>query len=175
MSLFIQPILFSIPGIPISGSQLKFNRTTGSAYRPIEHKQRVFTVHEFAENAANKHSSQLKFNRIGKPGFVAGNGTTYIDDNLPLFKQGIPVYMSVIFFFPFRKGDYKTGKNAGVLKNNAPYWTIGNKDIDNLLKPLKDGIKGTIVSDDKQIVEYRSVSKRYNEVAATEIEVGEIE
>ena len=133
-----------IHGEPISGSQLKFNRKTGNAYRPKEHKQRVFEVSEFARRAAE-----------GK--------------ELPIFPNGIPVSFKCVMYFPHRKGDYRTGAKSHELKPNAPKWVIGNKDLDNLLKPLKDGLKGIVFADDNQIVHYADVGKLYSVTPRTEI------
>ncbi len=154
-NLLTRPIKIIIPGVPVSGSQLKFNRTTGSAYRPKEHKQRVFTVSEYAERALQTMPMEYKH-------------------ELPYFKKGTALYMQVSFYMPYRSADYRTGRNAGVLKDNAPMWVIGNKDLDNMLKPLKDGLKGIVYNDDKQIVCYGSITKQYSESPRTEIEVGEI-
>lgn len=155
ISLFTEPINIIIPGVPVSGSQLKFNRQTGNAYRPKEHKQRVFTVYEFASAAVDLKADMNP-------------------DEYPYFKKGIALYMTVDFYMPYRSADYKTGANAGVLKDKAPVWVLGNKDLDNMLKPLKDGLKGVVYNDDKQIVNYKDITKRYSESPRTEIEVGEI-
>ena len=143
-----QVITLDIHGVPVSGSQLKFNRTTGSAYRPKEHKQRVFTIYEYAKE---------ELERRGLP--------------RPLFPKGTPLMMSVLFRFPYRSGDYRTGRFSGQLKPNAPEWVLGNKDLDNMLKPLKDGLKGVIYPDDKQISRYGDIEKKYSEHPGTLIVV----
>ena len=149
LELHGKEIEFTIPGEPISGSQLKFNRKTGNAYRPKEHQQRVFEVHEFAERAVQDYES-------------------------PVFRLGTALQIEVVFYFPYRKQDYGTGKNAGVLKPNRPKYMIGGKDVDNLLKPLKDGMKGLIYQDDNQIVNYVSVSKQYAEYPRTLVKIQEV-
>jgi Holliday junction resolvase RusA-like endonuclease len=145
-------ILIEIGGEPISGSQLKFNRQTGHAFRPKEHKQRVFTIFEYANNTLEERGLKR-----------------------PLFSKGIPLKLSVEFYFPYRQQDYGTGRNAGVLKPSAPKYMEGRKDIDNLLKPLKDGLKGVMYVDDKQIVEYGRMVKLYSETPRTIIYVEEID
>lgn len=147
----LEEISFVIQGVPLSGSQLKFNRATGNAYRPKEHKQRVFEVYEFAKRAVE--------DKI---------------DELPYFKKGMPVILSVVFYFPYRGADYRTGSKSHLLKDNAPKYVIGNKDIDNLLKPLKDGLKGVVIADDKQIVGYGEMWKLYSESPRTEVKVKRI-
>jgi Holliday junction resolvase RusA-like endonuclease len=140
---------FTISGIPVSGSQLKFNRKTGNAYRPTEHKQRVYEVYEFACRAVPE---QLR----------------------PMYRKGTPIAIGVTFYFPYRSGDYGTGKNEGILKPNAPVYVIGNKDLDNMLKPLKDGMKGVVYNDDKQIVKYLDITKLYSESPRTVVRVQEL-
>ena len=133
-------IIFSVHGEPIPGSQLQMNRKTGHIYRPPEHKQRVFSVHEYARHAL----SQMGFTDV------------------PFYGRDTPVNLSVLFFFGYRKIDFGTGKNANKLKNSAPKFMLGKKDLDNLLKPLKDGMQGVIYHDDKQVVEYGYITKRYS-------------
>lgn len=147
MSLKILTI--KIPGEPISGSQLKFNRKSGSAYRPKAHSQRVFTIYEYATQKV-------------------------AEQDRPFFKNGQEIWISVEFYFPYRKSDYRTGANSHLLKDNAPTFVIGNKDLDNLLKPLKDGLKGVAYSDDKQIVMYTNIIKKYSESPMTIVNIGGI-
>jgi Holliday junction resolvase RusA-like endonuclease len=140
-----------IPGIPISGSQLKFNRQTGAAYRPKEHKQRVYSVYEYVNR---------ELERQGLTG--------------PVYSREKALVMGGCFYFPFRKGDYGTGRNQGRLKPSAPRYVIGTKDLDNLLKPLKDGLKGLVFVDDNQIVGYSSLWKMYSENPRTVIRIQEV-
>jgi Holliday junction resolvase RusA-like endonuclease len=147
-----QNFYLEIPGEPISGSQLKFNRATGFAYRPTQHQQRVYTVNEYARRVLERR-----------------------DIKRPMFGQGILLKLDVQFRFPHRKQDYGTGKNATKLKLSAPTYVQGRKDLDNLLKPLKDGMKGVVYTDDSQIVEYGLVSKVYSETPGTIIYLEEIE
>lgn len=144
-------VILDIAGEPISGSQLKFNRNTGNAYRPTIHKQRVFTIYEYAKNKLEEDGLER-----------------------PFFKKGTPVSLSVEFQFPYRSSDYRTGKYSGQLKPNAPIYCIGNKDIDNLLKPLKDGLQGVVFVNDAQIVQYGNIIKRYSETPSTIIIVREV-
>jgi Holliday junction resolvase RusA-like endonuclease len=84
------------------------------------------------------------------------------------------IWISVDFYFPYRKADYRTGANSHILKDNAPEFVIGNKDLDNLLKPLKDGLKGVVYSDDKQIVMYTNIVKKYSESPRTIVNIGDM-
>ena len=145
----VDKIKFTVPGEPLAGSQLRFNRKTGTPYRPKEHKQRVFTVYEYAEQKMEElHLSK------------------------PHFRQGTPLILYVEFYFPYRKADYRTGKRSGELKESAPKWCLAKKDLDNLLKPLKDGMKGIIYHDDSQVCQYGMISKKYSESPRTVVGIG---
>lgn len=143
-------LMITVPGVPVSGSQLKFNRTTGRAYRPAQHKNRMEDVYNAACTAV------------------------WDEENRPFFRKGVAVAIGVEFYFPYRNQDYGTGRNEGVLKNNAPVFVIGNKDLDNMLKPLKDGLKGVAINDDKQIVMYNHVVKKYSESPRTVVKLKEL-
>lgn len=134
----LKNITLEVPGLPVSGSQLKFNRKSGNAYRPKEHIQRLEEIQKVAE----LHIPKNKW---------------------PLFPKGQMVSLSVDFYFPYRKSDYRTGSNSHLLKHNAPIFVIGNKDLDNLLKPLKDGLKKIVIADDNQIVMYGFITKKYTD------------
>lgn len=140
-----------IPGIPYSGSNLKFNRKTGNAFRPKEHKQRIYTVHEYALSEMEK---------------------MYPNHSRPIYPKGTALYLECAFSFPYRQQDYRTGKYENELKPNAPTYMVGNKDIDNMLKSLKDGLQGVIYQNDNQICQYRLITKRYSENPNTLIRVG---
>jgi Holliday junction resolvase RusA-like endonuclease len=147
--LEVKVVEFTIQGEPKSGSQLKFNRKTGNAYRPKEHKIRMQDVYDAA--------------------------CSYIPEGQrPYFRKGTPIILGVRFYFPYRSTDYGTGKNIGVLKPNAPTFCIGQKDIDNMLKPLKDGMKGVVYNDDKQIVAYSECWKLYSESPRTVVTIKEV-
>jgi Holliday junction resolvase RusA-like endonuclease len=144
-----EAIIFSIHGKPVAGSQLKVNKKTGAVFRPSEHKQRVSTVSDYAAKALEDIGVQ----------------------DVPYFRKGTPVRLSVLFFFPYRDGDFGTGRNAGKLKPGAPKFCMARIDLDNLLKPLKDGMKGLIYHDDAQVVEYGYIVKRYSMNPHTKLKV----
>ena len=149
----LEVVEINVPGEPVSGSQLKvrLNPKTGKpvTYRPASHKARKQDVYDAARSV------------IPEP-------------QRPYFKRGTPVVLGVKFYFPYRAQDYGSGRNEGILKPNAPTFCIGSKDIDNLLKPLKDGLIGVVVNDDKQIVGYSEHWKLYSESPRTLITVKEI-
>ena len=49
-----------------------------------------------------------------------------------------PLYVSIIFRFPRPKSHYRTGKHAGELRDDAPYWHTVKPDRDNAEKAVLD-------------------------------------
>ena len=84
-----------------------------------------------------------------------------------------PVYLDTYFFMKRPKSHYRTGKHAGVLKEDAPRWCTSKPDIDNLRKNVMDALtKAGFWRDDAQVAEGRS-SKRYaDELPNTVIQFG---
>ena len=73
-----------------------------------------------------------------------------------------PVRVELTFVFPRPKSHYRTGKNAGVLRDDAPTWHTSKPDRDNLEKAVLDALTqlGGFWRDDSQVCA-GSVSKRY--------------
>ncbi len=69
---------------------------------------------------------------------------------LPMY--AVPVRLVAVFYFPRPKGHFGTGKNAGVLKGNAPRYKEGTPDLDKLLRAVGDSLSGVVVRDDRLIV-----------------------
>lgn len=51
---------------------------------------------------------------------------------------------------------------------------ISRPDLDNLLKPLKDALKGVVYADDSQVSQYVDCSKSYSNYTMIEVVVEEI-
>lgn len=149
----LQQIEITVRGAPLASNNLKFNRRTGFAYRPPEHKQRIFSVHEYAE----KTCAEL--------------GIT----DFPVFPKGVALWMRADLIFPYRKQDYRTGSRQHLLKPNAPHWVTTKKDIDNILKPLKDGLSGIVYHDDSQVCRYDRIEKVYGEQPCSIITIGRLD
>jgi Holliday junction resolvase RusA-like endonuclease len=79
-----------------------------------------------------------------------------------------PLRVDVYFYFAYRKGDYGTGRNAGVLKSSAPKWKDTGKDRDNCDKLILDALTGIFWLNDSQICDGR-IKKLYSEKPRTEI------
>ena len=70
------------------------------------------------------------------------------------------VEVEVSFVFPRPKAHYRTGKNAELLKDSAPYWHTGKPDLDKLQRAIGDALSGVLLRDDSQIASWM-VEKRY--------------
>lgn len=79
-----------------------------------------------------------------------------------------PLRVDVYFYFSYRKGDYGTGRNAGVLKPTAPIWKDTGKDRDNCDKLILDALTGIFWINDSQVCDGR-IKKMYSEKPRTEI------
>lgn len=78
-----------------------------------------------------------------------------LHDSLPIFGQYVPVHLSVIFYFRRPKAHFGTGKNAGVIKPNAPRWVTVYPDESKLIRSTEDAITTTgIWHDDGQVVRH---------------------
>ena len=51
-----------------------------------------------------------------------------------------PLKVVMVFRLPRPKGHYRTGRNAGKMKENAPLWHEKKPDFDNLVKASMDAI-----------------------------------
>jgi len=82
--------------------------------------------------------------------------------DLPEEKMSKPIKCTLHFFCKRPKTHYKTGKNANVLKENAPKYNTNNKDLDNMVKFVLDALNDKLYTDDCLIVEINCI-KSYSE------------
>jgi Holliday junction resolvase RusA-like endonuclease len=75
--------------------------------------------------------------------------------------RGMPVRVTVEFFFPRTKGHFGTGRNSHLLKPSAPFWPAVRPDIDKAARSTFDALGNAgCFADDARIVETR-LTKRY--------------
>ena len=79
-----------------------------------------------------------------------------------------PLAIKMEFYFPYRQGDYGTGRNAGVLKTSVPLWHTVKPDVDNCVKLALDAMTGIFFHSDS-IISKLEVIKQYSERPRTEI------
>lgn len=81
-----------------------------------------------------------------------------------------PVRVKARFIFPRPKSHFGTGRNADVLKQDAPAYVTKAPDVDKLQRAIGDSLTGVVYMDDSQIAEWQAV-KVYGSHSCTQIEV----
>jgi Holliday junction resolvase RusA-like endonuclease len=71
-----------------------------------------------------------------------------------------PLALTVAFYVARPKGHYRTGRNAGLLRDSAPVWPTTKPDTTKLLRAVEDALIGVLYRDDAQVVK-QVVSKHY--------------
>lgn len=61
------------------------------------------------------------------------------------------VSLKVDFYFARPKSHYRSGKNAHLLKDDAPEWHTQTPDLDKLERCLLDAMTGVVYRDDAQV------------------------
>lgn len=73
-----------------------------------------------------------------------------------------PLRIGVVFALPRPKGHYRTGRNAGQLRDSAPRYPVGMPDLSKLLRATEDALTDAGVwRDDSQVVAYSRLEKVY--------------
>lgn len=85
-----------------------------------------------------------------------------------------PLQMECRFIFPRPKHHYVAGDRSRPLKANAPDWVEKKPDLDNLIKFIKDALKGFYFHDDAQIARYGEMEKLYGEEPSIKIKISQI-
>jgi crossover junction endodeoxyribonuclease RusA len=82
-----------------------------------------------------------------------------------------PVLVRARFTFPRPKSHYGTGRNAGVLKDSAPYWHSSKPDGDKVARALGDVLTmARVIRDDAQIARWEA-EKIYGELPGVEVRI----
>lgn len=71
-----------------------------------------------------------------------------------------PLWVEVYLYMPRPLGHYGTGKNAGVLKANAPVYHLKAPDATKLWRSTEDSLTGVVWKDDAQVADQK-VRKAY--------------
>ncbi len=85
-----------------------------------------------------------------------------------------PIRLDVVFYLPRPKAHCRTGKFAGVLKDNAPTWHIKTPDRGKLLRSTEDAMKGIVYADDSQVCDGR-LRKMYSQKPGATIRVEQLD
>ena len=73
-----------------------------------------------------------------------------MEGSAPIRDIGLNVKMT--FYVPRPKGHYKTGKNADVLRDNAPTFPLKKPDVLKLARSTEDAMTGIVWDDDSSSV-----------------------
>lgn len=79
-----------------------------------------------------------------------------------------PIALELRFYVPRPKNQYRTGRNAGMLRDDAPRRPIAKPDVLKLARAVEDALTGVIWRDDCQIVD-ESLSKVWGTPARVEV------
>ena len=83
-----------------------------------------------------------------------------------------PIALELTIRMPRPKSHFRTGKNAGILREDAPSWHTAKPDLDNIEKALKDALSDIRVwGDDCQVCQ---VTKKKVYVAGQEVCVSDV-
>jgi Holliday junction resolvase RusA-like endonuclease len=80
--------------------------------------------------------------------------------SLPEKKMANPIICTLRFYCKRPTNHFRTGKNAGQLKEGSPKYNTNNKDLDNMVKFVLDALNNKLYVDDRQIIEI-NCSKHY--------------
>jgi Holliday junction resolvase RusA-like endonuclease len=81
-----------------------------------------------------------------------------------------PLELRAWFYTPRPRRHYRTGRNAHLLRDDAPAYPIVRPDTTKLLRGLEDALTGVSWRDDAQVV-VQTARKFYDEPARTMVEV----
>jgi crossover junction endodeoxyribonuclease RusA len=76
-----------------------------------------------------------------------------------------PVAVRATFYLPRPKAHFGTGRNAGLVKDSAPYWPVtkNRDDLDKFVRLVGDALViAGVLADDSQVVVWRA-EKRWHD------------
>jgi Holliday junction resolvase RusA-like endonuclease len=79
-----------------------------------------------------------------------------------------PIVIKIEFYMPRPNNHYGSGRNAGVLKANAPLWCSSKPDLDNMIKYITDTMNAVFYRDDALIF-WITANKRYADMPKTRV------
>jgi Holliday junction resolvase RusA-like endonuclease len=84
-----------------------------------------------------------------------------------------PVVVNFRFVFPRPKSHYRTGKNAHILKDDAPKYHTSRPDALKVSRAVEDALTGIVWRDDSQIIDEKLV-KEYGDNPGVHIRIASI-
>jgi Holliday junction resolvase RusA-like endonuclease len=141
-----------IPGKPQSVDEIEFNYKTKAVYRSSKYKKYKDNISFICHEALDQRSLPI-----------------------PFFLMDEPLLLNVEFVFQFNQEHHVGNKRDNPLKEPSPHWYDRKIDIDNMLKPLKDGMTGLVYPDDSQICRYGIVDKIWGYAPSINIRIYPLE
>ena len=135
-------ICFTVLGEPVSkGSVVARVATYGDGRIVYKNGAPVAIKHD-SSGQKGKRSAQ----EIGQAALVARNeaGGQMLRD--------VAIHVTLRFYTASPKGRYGTGRNAGLLKDNAPARPAKKPDVDKWARHTLDALTGVLYADDGQVV-----------------------
>ena len=141
---------------------------------PVHHHKLVILGNPEAQKrhrtyTKGRHGKPLPFPRQVDPSAQSKvSFREIVQRQAPQVPYDCPLRVDLWLFFPRPKSHFRTGKYAGILKDNAPEWHSKRPDRDNCDKLILDSMTGVFWTDDSRICDGRIV-KRYSDKPRTEI------
>ncbi len=63
-----------------------------------------------------------------------------------------PIALTLTFFQRRPKGHYRTGRNAGLLRDSAQQYPVSKPDLTKLTRAVEDALTGIVWKDDSQVI-----------------------
>lgn len=146
----IEPITFFVPGIPKpAGSKRAFIIKGRAIITDANPKARDWKID--VQHAARSIAERMEGNVLR-----------------------CPIKLVVHFVLPRPKSHYRTGKNAAILRPDAPHRHAIKPDTTKLLRGLEDALTGMLWADDAQIA-LQVTGKDYGDFPGASVTITELE
>lgn len=83
------------------------------------------------------------------------------------------IRLTLTFVRPRPQGHFRTGKNAGQVKDGAPKWPTTKPDCTKLTRAIEDALKSVVWRDDAQVVQ-QVIAKAWGEPARCLVGIEEL-
>lgn len=127
-----------------------------------------FTVHGTPAPQGSKNQFGAEANPRTRPWRAAVAAEAANAHHGPLIDG--PVHVTVTFAFVRPKAHYRTGRNAHLLRPDAPALMSTGPDLDKLQRAIGDALTGTVLRDDRQIAQWTAI-KAWGDRALAQIAV----
>lgn len=132
-------IEFTVYGVPQQRGSKQAHVQYDHSGKPVTKNGRVLT---FAKDGNAKSKDWMALVRQ-----VAADKMNDLADEL----IDAPIRLSVRFHFQRPKAHYRTGKNAHLLRDDAPMFHAKSPDLDKLVRCIGDALTGVVWTDDKLV------------------------